>query len=651
MAVIGREAARAPLTSADINDGIVSAADLAATLDLSSKTLTLPSLSTVDINGGTIDGVTIGGSSAGAITGTNLAYTGTLTGGTGVINIGSGQVYKDDSGNDGIGTSSPVSFGANTAGLTINGSSGSHVTWQNNGTNVAFAYNVGNDFKIGSEQAGSTLGFNSSGATRMTIDAGGSVLIGKTTPADLHDTWNHIIIGEKGAIISENGAGGIDGITLADNAYIDSDTGTYAYQTTAAASQITQSGGVIAFSNAASGSAGAALTPVERMRIDSSGSLLLGTTSNPGGYRLEVYGDAHVGVNSENRGLYIGPHEFTASLRYNGNGNFEIAPRSGYSTVFLSETSGSERMRIDSSGNVGIGQSAPYNNSKLDVLGSIISTSQTIASYAADNAGFDFAAGTKIGRFFSTSSDATGGHMTFVTGAGGGSERMRLDSSGNLLVGKTATAFNTNGVELRPNGAVWGTVTGQGAASFNIKGTDGVIADFYKDGTVMGSIGTGAGAIYIGSGSQSSGISFFGTAIYPNNGSNISATDGANDIGAPTARWKDLYRSGSTISTSDRNMKQDERPLTDAEAAVAQACKGLLKAFRFIDAVKTDGDGARIHFGIIAQDLQAAFEAEGLDANNYAMFRPSTFTDDEGNEQTRLGVCYENLLAFIIAAL
>jgi hypothetical protein len=38
----------------------------------------------------------------------NLAYTGTLTGGTGVINIGSGQVYKDASGNVGFGTSSPA---------------------------------------------------------------------------------------------------------------------------------------------------------------------------------------------------------------------------------------------------------------------------------------------------------------------------------------------------------------------------------------------------------------------------------------------------------------------------------------------------------------------------------------------------------------
>jgi len=75
MGMIGREPARAPLTSADINNDIITADDLVTTLDLSSKTLTLPTLSSatitsVDINGGTLDGVTIGGSSAGAITGT-----------------------------------------------------------------------------------------------------------------------------------------------------------------------------------------------------------------------------------------------------------------------------------------------------------------------------------------------------------------------------------------------------------------------------------------------------------------------------------------------------------------------------------------------------------------------------------------------------
>ena len=63
------------------------------------------------------------------------------------------------------------------------------------------------------------------------------------------------------------------------------------------------------------------------------------------------------------------------------------------------------------------------------------------------------------------------------------------------------------------------------------------------------------------------------------------------------------------------------------------------------------GDNARTHFGIIAQDLQDAFTAEGLDANDYAMFCSNTWTDDDGNEQTRLGVRYNQLLAFIITAI
>jgi hypothetical protein len=43
---------------------------------------------------------------------TTLTYTGTLTGSTGVMNIGAGQIYKDVSGNLGIGTSSPSGWGS-----------------------------------------------------------------------------------------------------------------------------------------------------------------------------------------------------------------------------------------------------------------------------------------------------------------------------------------------------------------------------------------------------------------------------------------------------------------------------------------------------------------------------------------------------------
>ena len=50
---------------------------------------------------------TSGGTLSGALIVPNFTYTGTLTGSTSVLNIGSGQIYKDASGNVGIGTSSP----------------------------------------------------------------------------------------------------------------------------------------------------------------------------------------------------------------------------------------------------------------------------------------------------------------------------------------------------------------------------------------------------------------------------------------------------------------------------------------------------------------------------------------------------------------
>jgi hypothetical protein len=123
------------------------------------------------------------------------------------------------------------------------------------------------------------------------------------------------------------------------------------------------------------------------------------------------------------------------------------------------------------------------------------------------------------------------------------------------------------------------------------------------------------------------------------------------DLGNLSARFDDIYATNGTIQTSDQNEKQDIAELSEAETRVAVACKGLLRKFRWKSAVEDKGDEARTHFGIIAQDLQAAFEAEGLDAGDYAMFISSTWTNDDGEEQTRLGVRYSELLAFIIGGI
>jgi len=180
---------------------------------------------------------------------------------------------------------------------------------------------------------------------------------------------------------------------------------------------------------------------------------------------------------------------------------------------------------------------------------------------------------------------------------------------------------------------------------------DGQIIRFDKDGTTVGSIGVYGGDIQIGTGDNNLYFNDNALSIEPRNADGT-RRDNALDLGFASARFDDIYATNGTIQTSDRNEKQDIEELSDAERRVAVVAKGLLRKFRWKDAVEEKGDDARIHFGIIAQDLQAAFEAEGLDAGRYAMFIHSTWTDEEtGEEKSRMGVRYSELLAFIIAAI
>ena len=145
-------------------------------------------------------------------------------------------------------------------------------------------------------------------------------------------------------------------------------------------------------------------------------------------------------------------------------------------------------------------------------------------------------------------------------------------------------------------------------------------------------------------------------------------TDNRYDLGSSTYRFKTLYASTGSINTSDKNLKQDISELSEAETRVAVAIKGLIKKFRFIDAVSEKGDDARIHVGVIAQEVASAFEAEGLDPNRYAMFCSDTWYEVDGvtspdmknpyTQETpnavpvsRLGIRYDELFAFVISAI
>ena len=140
--------------------------------------------------------------------------------------------------------------------------------------------------------------------------------------------------------------------------------------------------------------------------------------------------------------------------------------------------------------------------------------------------------------------------------------------------------------------------------------------------------------------------------------------DNTYSNGTAANRWSVIYAGTGTINTSDARSKQQVRDLSDAERAAAVRCKSLIRAFRFNDAVDQKGDQARIHFGVLAQDVRATFDAEGLSAENYALFCYDSWEsspeimDDEGNivssareSGDRYGIRYDELLAFIISAL
>lgn len=135
-------------------------------------------------------------------------------------------------------------------------------------------------------------------------------------------------------------------------------------------------------------------------------------------------------------------------------------------------------------------------------------------------------------------------------------------------------------------------------------------------------------------------------------------TDNTYKLGLSSNRWSEVFAGNGTINTSDGREKQDIETLNDAERQVAVALKGLVKKYRFKNAVSEKGNDARIHVGVVAQEVIAAFASEGLDANRYGLLCYDEWEEElDENENVvkaagnRYGIRYDQLLAFIIAAM
>ena len=213
--------------------------------------------------------------------------------------------------------------------------------------------------------------------------------------------------------------------------------------------------------------------------------------------------------------------------------------------------------------------------------------------------------------------------------------------------GSTSTFLRNDGTWAVPSGS------GGGVTSFNTRtgavtllSADVTAALTYTPISNAGTFST-SGYTLLNSGSIIALGNSSGQGIFVNAAVALApSVDNTLSLGTSGFRWTTVYATTGTINTSDATQKEQVAALTAAELAVARRIKALIKTFKFKDAVVAKGDGARIHAGVMAQDVQAAFAAEGLDADNYGMFCSDTVDD-----VTTLGVRYEELLAFVIAAL
>jgi hypothetical protein len=317
----------------------------------------------------------------------------------------------------------------------------------------------------------------------------------------------------------------------------------------------------------------------ERMRIDASGNVGIGCTPDWGIQTGNFRGSASAPVFSGTSGDGFAFDYYNGPNPYPRHGSIAVIG-AGTATADMSfwTDSGSavvERMRIDASGNVGIGSSGALTSTYLskafvytagganfalggssDTNDAVLSrfTSFNISNSNSGNEGSaNFYGVTSIESIVvttdSNAGDDSGGSLLFKTKpeAGALAERMRLDASGNLLVGKSATTLSVAGTYISAAGSVGVTRASDDCLTLNRTGSDGAIASFYKDGTTVGSIGAISSDLEIHSSvSDHVGIRFANGGLFPTDNTGT-VTNGAADIGNGSYRFKDLFLSGGVV--------------------------------------------------------------------------------------------------------
>ena len=436
----------------------------------------------------------------------------------------------DENGNVGIGTTSPSQKLHVDSGDALIKS-----TYDASGTTNAYMYfasraggnwrnstigNTGSNLIFSTGGVGTT---HSNATEAMRIDSSGNVGIGTSSPnytLQVHKPSDSTV---RFQITNSNtGSGTADGFQIIQNG-----------------SSQSNKVNLLNYENSA---LGIWTNNAERLHITASGNVGIGTTSP----NTALHVSSAVTTKSVVETTGAASDALIEFTRGQGSGNtwsigLDQSNSSALSFAYQAAASPSLTthgvVTIDTSGNVGIGTSSPAHLLHLSAADPRIQLTDTTT-----NVDHIINANSSVGNLtIDVDANAEGSGPNLIIDIAN-SERMRIDSSGNVMVGTTDTDPSNNasgtGVAISSDGRIF--TGGLSASQFNRIGSDGNIVNFRKGGTTVGSIGVNSNIYLAGT---TSGLRVRANDVIP-----VNATGGGNDnaldLGISTQRWKDLYLSG-----------------------------------------------------------------------------------------------------------
>lgn len=293
--------------------------------------------------------------------------------------------------------------------------------------------------------SGGIIGFNTSSTERARIDASGNFMVGTTSATGLLSVaglvYGQMVATDRFGLLGNNLYYGSGNFRYVGNGHA---YGWAQGNTDGADLRLLYAG------NNTSGG-GAVASPTERIYITAAGNVGIGTSSPDANAKLDVAGTIRSGVGGSDPGT-------GTALYFVGSGAFQsVVAGAAFAVHTGNNNARTERMRVDISGNVGIGTSSP--GAKLQIN-------------AQDGFRFDVETGAASTMRFGSASTGeataalaftrTTGVISLSSGSTGSAlnERMRIDGSGNVAIGTTTTASRLRvaaGAQI--NAPVLGNVT------------------------------------------------------------------------------------------------------------------------------------------------------------------------------------------------